>query len=386
MKKILAFVFVLAMLVNCLAGCAPATAPAPAAAPAEAAAPAPAAEPAAEPAAAEPAEAAAPAEEQKDYPYMCTVIRSLSNPYHQQVIEGVKLYAKKMGIPEEKVLTIAHENNSEQMLRDMQALITKYDGNIVFQVDPSQQSDFIAIAEMMENAGVYWVSIWKLPEQLNIDDYKYWVSAFNFSDYDCGYYSLKALIEWMGGEGELWILDGTNGNAAAINRREGVDACLKEYPNVKLVGYEDCSWEKTKGFNSANNAISANPNLKGIWAANDNMGVGAAEALRAKNMLGKVGIAAVNAIPDMLNLIKSGDAVATISTDPYWQGGMSMSMCVDAFQGKYVPSEEAPDHRYWMIKVEVVNKDNVESFMDTSTINIDYTDYFGNGKYLGSAR
>jgi ribose transport system substrate-binding protein len=321
------------------------------------------------------------------YTYLCTAIRSLSNPYHQQIIEGMKMYAKAKGIPDEYVLTITHDNNTEKQLRDMQALITKYKGNIVFLVDPSQMNDLVSIAEMCEEAGVYWVSISRCPDGVRVSDYDHWVSAINFGEYEAGYLSAKALFQAMGGQGELWILDGTNGHANTILRRNGCEAAMKEFPGIKLVGYEDCQWEKTKGFNSANNAVSANPKLAGIWSANDNMAIGALEALRAKNLVGKIKIAGNNAIPPMIDAIRKGEAEATISNDPLWMGGICFAMAIDAKTGKYDPQKVDEDRRYWLSTVVLINSENVENYFNNylnGTHNFDYSDYYA-GKYLGGA-
>jgi ribose transport system substrate-binding protein len=321
------------------------------------------------------------------YTYLCTAIRSLSNPYHQQVIAGMKLYAKSMGIPDEYVLTITHDNNTEKLLRDMQALIAKYDGNIVFQVDPNQMSDLISIAEMCEEAGVYWVSIWKRPDEVKVSDYDHWVAAINFGDYESGYLSAKSLFESMGGKGKVWMLDGTYGHASALLRRNGANQAMKEFPGITLAGYEDCSFEKTKAFNSINNAISANPDLGGIWGANDNMAVGGIEALRAKGVAGKVKVAGVNAIPPMIDAIRAGEAVATISTDPLWQGGITFAMAIDAKNGKYDPKKVGEDRRYWLASVLLITSANVEDYFKNyinGSPKFDYSDYYA-GKYIGGA-
>ena len=325
--------------------------------------------------------------DEPQFTYLCTVIRSLSNPYHQQVIDGMRLYAKAMGIPDEYVLVLTHDNNTEKMLRDMEALITRHNGNIVFQVDPNQMSDLIAIAEMCEREKVYWVSIWSRPAEVQVSDYDYWVAAINFGDFEAGYLSAKALFEAMGGRGDLWILDGTFGHAAATMRRNGVNQALSEFPNIRLVGFEDCGWEKTRAFNSANNAITANPNLGGIWGANDNMATGAIEALRAKNLAGQVKVAGVNAIPPMIDAIMAGEAVATISTDPLWQGGIVFSKALDAKRGIFDFKSLGEDRRYWIASVVLIDTDNVEDYFNNylnGDPSIDYSDYFG-GKWVRGA-
>ena len=319
--------------------------------------------------------------------YIAMVIRSLSNPFHQMVIRGVHMFAEYRGIPEEYVLILLHDGDSERLLRDMQAQIARTGGNIVFQVDPNQMSDLIPIAEIAEEAGVYWTSIWRRPDEIRVSDYEHWVSAINFDDFQSGYQSGRALFEAMGGEGELWVLDGTAGHAAAMARREGLDYALTHFPGITLVGAEDCGWELSRANASAGNAVAAFPNLAGIWSANDNMAIGAIEALRARGLAGEVKVAGVNAIPDMIDAIINGEAVATISTDPLWQGGIGMAMALDAKRGIHNHRALGEEYRYWLADVLLITTENAQYFLDNyinGNPTFDYTDYFG-GKYLGPA-
>ncbi len=67
--------------------------------------------------------------------------------------------------------------------------------------------------------------------------------------------------------------------------------------------------------------------MAAVWCANDSMAMGSLEALRAKGLAGKVPVAGADAIPEMLEAIKKGEAVATASTDPLWQAGRRFGNC-----------------------------------------------------------
>ncbi len=80
--------------------------------------------------------------------------------------------------------------------------------------------------------------------------------------------------------------------------------------------------------------------IKGIWAANDDMGVGALEALRAEGLAGKVPVTGIDGIKLAVEAIIAGEFAGTVSWDPFWQGGMGLSIGYHAKTGKFDPAKE----------------------------------------------
>jgi len=79
--------------------------------------------------------------------------------------------------------------------------------------------------------------------------------------------------------------------------------------------------------------------------------IGALEALRARESIGKVPVSGVDGIPEMITAIKNGEAVATVSWDGFWQGGMGLSIPLAVKQGK-IKIEELPENkREWMLMI-----------------------------------
>lgn len=242
-------------------------------------------------------------------------IRSLANPYHAALGEGGKLYAQFLG-QEENYVILASEGSSEKQLNDIKALIARSKGEVVFLVDPNEAQDSLAIAIECEKQKVYFVTQWNKPDDVKVSDYKYWVTHIGIDSITTGYETAKTLFAAIGGKGDVFAVQGMLGNNAAIGRWEGFQRALKEYPGINLVGWEVGDWQKAKSFNLTANALIANPDLDAVWCANDSMAMGSLEALRAKGLAGKVPVAGADAIPEMLEAIKNGEAVATASTDP----------------------------------------------------------------------
>jgi ABC-type sugar transport system substrate-binding protein len=98
--------------------------------------------------------------------------------------------------------------------------------------------------------------------------------------------------------------------------------------------------------------MRANPDIKGFFAANDQMALGIAQAVKNAGKKGQVAIIGVDGIEDALKAVKAGDMSATVSQYPYTIGQLGVEACLAASNGKTLPSNvKAP--------VQVVTKDNV---------------------------
>ena len=306
-------------------------------------------------------------------------IRSLANPYHAALGEGGKLYAQFLG-QEENYVILASEGSSEKQLNDIKALIARSKGEVVFLVDPNESQDSLAIAIECEKQKVYFVTQWNKPDDVKVSDYKYWVTHIGIESVATGYETAKTLFDAIGGEGKVFAVLGMLGNNAQLGRWKGFQKAHEEYPGIDLVGYEVGDWQKAKAFNLTANALIADPDLDAVWCANDSMAMGSLEALRAKGLAGKVPVAGADAIPEMLEAIKNGEAVATASTDPLWQAGGGLAIALAAKMGKIDVAALPENKREWEAPSVMVNSDNIDWFMENyidSHPTYDYDDYWG---------
>ena len=79
--------------------------------------------------------------------------------------------------------------------------------------------------------------------------------------------------------------------------------------------------------------------------ANDSIGYGVLEALRAEGMAGDVPIVAYDGNPQAVDLVIKGDFLATVFTNPHWGGGITASLAYHAATGAFKPSDEPHSHR-----------------------------------------
>ena len=117
-----------------------------------------------------------------------------------------------------------------------------------------------------------------------------------------------------------------------------------------------------------------------MWYANDDMATGAIEVLRARGLAGKVPVSGVDAIPEMITAIQKGEAVATVSSDAYWQGGVVLAIALAAKKGD-IKVEELPENkREWIAKSILVTKENIGWYIQNyveGKPEYDWTNYWG---------
>lgn len=306
-------------------------------------------------------------------------IRSLSNPYTVTWSKGGEAFAKSIGADH---VTLVTEGNSERGIADIKAILAKTAGNCVVNIDPNDSPDARAIVEACKAAGAYVVTQWNKPADLHPWDFNpNYVAHIAYSGVPYGKAMAETLVKAMGGKGAIVGLGGIESNVPAIERKAGLMQALAANPQVKLLDFQVANWSASEALEKVNAWLTQfGDQIGGIWAANDDMALAAVEALRADGRAGKVPVTGTDGIQLAMESILKGEMVGTAAWDPFWQGGMGLSIAYHAKIGKFVPANEPKDHREFYIKGEVVTAENAQAFYDAhfkSMPTLDWDDVWG---------
>ena len=146
------------------------------------------------------------------------------------------------------------------------------------------------------------------------------------------------------------IISGTTGQHRAQGGREGLEGC-----GLKLVAEQPADWDTAKAQSVTENILTANPNLKAIFASNDNMALGAIEALRTAKMLDQVMVVGFDGNPNAAESILAGELAASVAQRPYVMGQMGVEAVLKLAAGETLDDEIDTG-------AELVTKDNAESY------------------------
>ena len=314
-----------------------------------------------------------------DKPTLVNSIRSLTNPYHATWNQGGAAFAQSVGCD---YVTLVTEGDSEKGIADIRAILTKTGGNMVLNVDPNDAPDARPIVEACVAAKAYVVTQWNKPADLHPEDHNpYYVAHISFDGLRYGEETANLLIRAMGGSGGIVALGGILSNTPAIERKAGLEKALAANPNVKLLDFQVADWQSTKAYDTVSAWLTRfGDQIKGIWAANDDMGVGALEALRAEQLAGKVPITGIDGIKTAVEAVRAGEFAGTVSWDPFWQGSMGLSIAYHAKMGMIDVSKEPKLHREFYGTGIVVSRDNADAFYKSNIEappKIDFNDLWG---------
>ncbi len=306
-------------------------------------------------------------------------IRSLSNPYHASWNQGGEAFANWAGAD---YATLVTEGNSEKGIADIKAMIAKTGGNMVLNVDPNESPDARPIVEACAEAGVYVTTQWNKPADLHPWDFDpHYVAHISFDGKPNGKAMAEALFAAMGGSGGIVALGGILSNVPAIERKAGLDAALAENPNIELLDFQVANWDPNKAYDITSAWVTRfGDQIKGVWAANDGMGISAVEVLRAEGMAGSVPVTGIDGIQLAVEAVMAGEFAGTVAWDPFWQGAMGLSIPYHAKTGEFDPAAEPQDHREFYGSGIVITADNAEEFYETnikSSPDLDFADIWG---------
>jgi ribose transport system substrate-binding protein len=312
-------------------------------------------------------------------PTVVNSIRSLTNPYHATWNKGGAAFAKSVGAD---YVTLVTEGNSEKGVADIKAILAKTGGNCVINVDPNDSPDARPIVEACKAAGASVVTQWNKPNDLHPWDFNpNYVAHISFSGVPYGKAMADTLIKAMGGKGGIVALGGIESNIPAIERKKGLDAALAANPGVKLLDFQVANWKAEEAHDKVNAWLTQfGDDIKGIWAANDDMGLAAVEALRADGRAGKVPVTGIDGIKLAVEAIMKGEMAGTVAWDPYWQGGMGLSIGYHAKTGAFDPAKEPKEHREFYGKGVIVTAENAKDYYDKNVTNeekLDWNDIWG---------
>ncbi|HQE83082.1 MAG TPA: ABC transporter substrate-binding protein [Candidatus Hydrogenedentes bacterium] len=169
------------------------------------------------------------------------------------------------------------------------------------------------------------------------------------------------LARLIGGKGEVGLIPFVKGAATSEMREQGFKEALAEFPEIKLVSTLYSESDAAKGMNVTQDMITANPNLAGIFAANEGGAIGAAQAIRADGKVGAIKLVAFDASDEEIAALKEGVIQALVVQNPYKMGYEGVKAAVDHLEGR--PVEKRIDTGVTVVTMENFGQPDVQKVL-----------------------
>lgn len=146
----------------------------------------------------------------------------------------------------------------------------------------------------------------------------------------------KFLCAQLKGKGDIAIITGVMTTQSIRSRVEGAREAAKNC-GLNVVAELPADSDRAKGQAVMEDILTSKPTVKGVFAANDLMALGAAEAVKARGKTGAILIVGFDAIPEAAKAILSGQLAATVAQNPSNMGRFGVENAVKLLQGKSIP-------------------------------------------------
>jgi ribose transport system permease protein len=182
------------------------------------------------------------------------------------------------------------------------------------------------------------------------------VTYIGSDNFEGGAVAGRYLATALGGEGKVAVIEGISGHETADQRRLGFLEGVSSSPGIEVVASQTANWERARAYTVAENLLQAHPDLDGIFAANDEMALGALEAVAAARRLEHVSIVGFDAIPDALTNIRAGRMSGTVAQFPSEMGRLGVLRAVALVRDGDIPPAEI------LTRVELIDRNNIGAF------------------------
>jgi ribose transport system substrate-binding protein len=252
------------------------------------------------------------------------VLKQLNTEYWKIVMAGAKDAAKELGA-EVDFLGPQAETQYEQQIKMIEDQIATGVNALV--VAPSQPDSVIPALNNADQSGIPVVLV-------DTDaDFKDKVSFVGTGNLKAGQLAGKHIAKLLKDGDKVAILRGQMGSQTFDERVNGFQEALADKDIEFIV--QDAQHDREKSVNIMENILTANPDIKAVYATSDEMALGAAKALANK---GKQNIPLIgfDGTPNGLAALQDGDMVANVAQDPYNMGFQAIEAAVKAMKGEKV--------------------------------------------------
>lgn len=261
--------------------------------------------------------------------YKIGVSFPILDQFLQKVADGITAEAKAKGA---EVSIVAAEEKTDVQLGQVENFISqKVDAIIVIPVDTDAAGP---MTEAAVAAKIPLVYVNRHPADLPEG-----VPYVGSDSLYAGTVQMEQLAKLAGGTGNVVILQGDPANEAAQLRTKGCTDVVAKNPGMKVTKTQAGNWYREKGQSIMENWLQSGDEIKVVCANNDEMALGAINAIKAANKkLGADGIlvGGVDATSDALAAMKAGDLAVTVFQDAKGQGAGGVDVALKLVAGETV--------------------------------------------------
>jgi len=248
-------------------------------------------------------------------------ISTLNNPFFVSVKDGVMAEAKNHGID---VIVIDAQNDSAKQGNDVEDLLQQ--GVTALLINPV---DSAAISTAVQSANGLNIPVVTLDRSADSGEVVTLVASDNVAG---GSMAAQFIVDTVGEGAKVIELEGSPGASATRERGQGFHDIADT--KLKVIAKQTANFDRSNGLTVMENLLQGNPDVQAVFAHNDEMALGAIEAIQSSGK--NIPIIGFDGNDDALKSIEEGKLTGTVAQQPALIGQLAVQAAKDTLDGKEV--------------------------------------------------
>lgn len=252
------------------------------------------------------------------------VISTQTNPFFVALKDGAEAVANDLGV---QLIVLDSQDDSARAASNMEDLITR--GVDLIIVNPTDSDAIVNSVLAANEAGIPVITVDRASNGGEILTH---IASDNMAG---GKMAGEFIIEQLAGEGKLVELEGIAGTNAARERGEGFNLVVGD-SNLEVVARQTADFDRVRGLEVMENILQSQEDIQAVFAHNDEMALGALEAIKASGR--DILVVGFDATDDAVLAVQAGDLAATVAQQPVLMGEMAIENAVKFLDGESIES------------------------------------------------
>ncbi|MDN6194152.1 MAG: D-ribose ABC transporter substrate-binding protein, partial [Alkalibacterium sp.] len=250
-------------------------------------------------------------------------VSTLNNPFFVSLEEGVVNTAESEGT---EVSTVDAQDDTAKQLNDVSDLIQQ-DVDVLL-INPVDSAAIEPAIESANSAGIPVITIDRSTEGGEV------VTLVASDNVEGGEMAAQYIIDLVGEGATTVQLEGVPGASATRERGEGFMNIAED--GLDVVDSQTANFNRSEGLTVMENMLQSNENVEAIFAQNDEMALGALEAIEAAGLAEDIVVVGFDGNDDAIEAIEAGRMDATIAQQPLEMGRIAMETAFEYFDGEEI--------------------------------------------------
>lgn len=248
------------------------------------------------------------------------VISTQTNPFFVSLKNGAEAKAKELGV---NLVVLDSQDDPAKEMANIEDLITKSVDLIL--VNPTDSDAVVNGVLAANDANIPVITVDRASNGGEVLSY---IASDNIAG---GMMAGQFIVENLDGAGKVVELEGIAGTNAARERGEGFNDAIAG-SNIEVVAKQTADFDRVKGLEVMENILQSQAEIDAVFAHNDEMALGALEAIKASGR--EILVVGFDATDDAVAAVESGDMAATVAQQPELIGAMGIEAALKALQGE----------------------------------------------------